>query len=113
MNIELNEARQKKADELGLPYRLENECVIHRDGWQVAEPRTLGEYPLLFMMESANRVLQLEQAVEGLRKLVTSGWECGIDLAGEWNWKRDTITENIREMSELDTFIKESDQHEI
>ena len=66
MSIKLNEARRKKADELGLPYRLENECVIHKDGWQVAEPRTLGEYPLLFMMESANRVLQLEQAVETL-----------------------------------------------
>jgi len=51
--------------------------------------------------------MKLEQTVETLRKLVTSGWEYAIDLAGEWNWKRDTIAKNIREMSELDTFIKE------
>jgi len=76
MSIKLNEARRKKADELGLPYRLENECVIHKDGWQVAEPRTLGEYPLLFMMESANRVLQLEQAVEELMDALREITKC-------------------------------------
>lgn len=59
---------------------------------------------------AVEEIKDLTAKCERLQKLVTSGWEYAIDLAGEWSWKRDTIQKNIREMSELDTFIKEAEK---
>jgi len=113
---------QKEMDALGLPWRtlasssLDLGYEIDGQEMELFLNQTDSDEVAEFAVKAANshhanlsRIEELEAQVERLRKLVTSGWEYAVDLAGEWNWKRDTIAKNIREMSEIDTFIKESE----
>jgi len=68
MSIKLNEARQKKADELGLPWSYVPDIAsVPEKDWELFEK---------FQMESANRVLHLEQAVETLRDALREITKC-------------------------------------
>ena len=77
MSIKLNEARQKKADELGLPlkYNVEHSYILNSSGRIITQGCTDGT-ALKKIAESANRVLQLEQAVEELMDALREITKC-------------------------------------
>jgi len=58
--MNLTPERQKKADELGLPWSyVQDMASVPEKDWELFEN---------FQLESANRILQLEQTVETLRE---------------------------------------------
>jgi hypothetical protein len=61
--------RQKKADELGLPFLYDNNrnVVTNKDNHSICRAYAGHHDTVYQMVQSANRVLQLEQAVEELR----------------------------------------------
>ncbi len=90
MNSKLSPERQKKADELGLPYEWNEDpdYISDFDGNIIAEPYTENAHDKLkAMMDAANRVLQLEQAVEELRRMLE---KCQLRDAAGFTWIRHT-----------------------
>jgi len=93
MSIKLNEARQKKADELGLPWSYVPDIAsVPEKDWELFEK---------FQMESANRVLQLEQAVEELRHMLEKCQLC--DAEGfTWSAAHETAVGELLQQTEID-----------
>ena len=95
MSIKLNEARQKKADELGLPFTVRRDEPEDRAGY------FLDRVQNKFSIESANRVLQLEQAVEGLRHMLEKCQLC--DAEGfTWSAAHETAVGELLQQTEAD-----------
>jgi hypothetical protein len=99
---------QKEYEALGLPISNDHICALV-ESYLLSRSMKDAE-TMEFHCRAVNNYHALKSAVEELRTLVRAGWEYAIDLAGEWDWKRDTIPKNIREMTQLYAFIKQAEK---
>jgi len=102
MSTKLSPERQKKADELGLPlkYNVEHSYILNSSGRIITQGCTDGT-ALKKIAESANRVLQLEQAVEWLRHMLEKCQLC--DAEGfTWSAAHETSVGELLQQTEAD-----------